>query len=107
MKLKKELLMAMGVLVATAGIATASEPIQAYAHPTLFGSQGHVLVTAESDVIVGGRIYKPCHVKTIENKQIKSFGQPFKKCNICSLFNKINHPFHSLVQKTENFIKRQ
>ena len=69
MKLTKELLMAMGVLCVTTGVATASDSIQAYAHPTLFGSQGHALVTAESDVIVGGRIYKPCHVKTIEGKQ--------------------------------------
>ena len=69
MKLRKELLMAMGVMVASAGIASASDSIQAYSHPTLFGSQGHALVTAESDVVVGGKIYKPCHVKTIEGKQ--------------------------------------
>ena len=69
MKLRKELLMTMGVLCVSAGVATAADSIQAYAHPTLFGSQGHALVTAESDVIVGGRIYKPCHVKTIEGKQ--------------------------------------
>ena len=69
MKLTKEFLMTMGVLCVSAGVATAADSIQAYAHPTLFGSQGHALVTAESDVIVGGRIYKPCHVKTIEGKQ--------------------------------------
>ena len=67
--MKKELLTTVGVLCMTAGVATAADSIQAYAHPTLFGSQGHSLVTAESDVIVGGRIYKPCHVKTIEGKQ--------------------------------------
>ena len=67
--MKKELLMTMGVLCVTAGVATAADSIQAYAHPTLFGSQGHALVTAESDVIVGGKVYKPCHVKTIEGKQ--------------------------------------
>ena len=67
--MKKELLMAMGVLCMTSGAAMAADSVQAYAHPTLFGSQGHALVTAESDVIVGGRIYKPCHVKTIEGKQ--------------------------------------
>ena len=69
MKISKELLMAMGLLCVTTGVATAADSIQAYAHPTLFGSQGHALVTAESDVIVGGRVYKPCHVKTIEGKQ--------------------------------------
>ncbi|MBE7702828.1 MAG: S-layer homology domain-containing protein [Cyanobacteria bacterium SIG28] len=69
MKVSKELLMALGVLCVTTGVANATNSIQAYAHPTLFGSQGHALVTTESDVIVGGRIYKPCHVKTIEGKQ--------------------------------------
>jgi len=67
--MKRELLTAVGVLCVTAGVASAADSIQAYAHPTLFGSQGHALVTAENDVIVGGKIYKPCHVKTIEGKQ--------------------------------------
>ena len=67
--MKRELLTAVGVLCMTAGMASASDSIQAYAHPTLFGSQGHALVPAENDVIVGGKIYKPCHVKTIEGKQ--------------------------------------
>ena len=67
--MKRELLTAVGVFCVTAGAVSASDSIQAYAHPTLFGSQGHALVTAESDVIVGGKIYKPCHVKTIEGKQ--------------------------------------
>ena len=67
--MKRELLMTVGVLCMTTGIASAAGSIQSYAHPTLFGSQGHALVTAESDVIVGGKIYKPCHVKTIEGKQ--------------------------------------
>jgi len=67
--MKKEFLMAIGVLCVTAGVAMADDSIQAYAHPTLFGTQGHTLATADSDVIVGGRIYKPCHVKTIEGKQ--------------------------------------
>ena len=67
--MKRELLTAVGVLCVTAGVASAADSIQAYAHPTLFGSQGHALVTADSDVIVGGKVYKPCHVKTIEGKQ--------------------------------------
>ena len=79
MKISKELLMAMGVICVTAGVATAADSIQAYAHPTLFGSQGHALVTAESDVIVGGKIYKPCHVKTIEGKQNVVVGRFAKK----------------------------
>ena len=67
--MKKELLTVAGVLCMSTSVAVAAESVQAYAHPTLFGSQGHALVTAESDVVVGGRIYKPCHVKTIEGKQ--------------------------------------
>ena len=69
MKISKELLMTMGVIAISAGVAVADENIQAYAHPTLFGSQGHSLVTAENDVVIGGKIYKPCQAKTIEGKQ--------------------------------------
>lgn len=69
MKVSKELFMAVSVLCMTAGVAMADDSIQAYAHPTLFGSQGHSLVTAENDVIVGGKVYKPCQVKTIDKKQ--------------------------------------
>ena len=61
--------MTMGVIAISAGVAVADENIQAYAHPTLFGSQGHSLVTAENDVVIGGKIYKPCQAKTIEGKQ--------------------------------------
>ena len=67
--MKKEILTVVGVLCMTAGVASAADSIQAYAHPTLFGTQGHKLVTADSDVVVGGKICKPCHVKTIEGKQ--------------------------------------
>ena len=69
MKISKELLMTMGVIAISAGVAMADDGIQAYAHPTMFGSQGHSLVTAENDVIIGGKIYKPCQAKTIEGKQ--------------------------------------
>jgi len=69
MKISKELLMAMGVFAISTGVAMADESIQAYAHPTLFGTQGHSLVTADTDMIVGGKIYKPCTAKTIQGKQ--------------------------------------
>ena len=69
MKISRELLMAMGVIAISTGVAMADDSIQAYAHPTLFGSQSHSLVTAENDVIIGGQIYKPCQAKTIANKQ--------------------------------------
>lgn len=77
--MKKELLMAMGLLCMTSGAAMAADSVQAYAHPTLFGSQGHALVTADSDVIVGGKIYKPCLAKTIEGKQNVLIGRSAKK----------------------------
>ena len=67
--MKRELLMALGLLCVTTGIANATDSVQAYAHPTLFGTQEHTTVSANSDVVVGGKIYKPCHVKTIEGKQ--------------------------------------
>ena len=69
MKISKELLMAMGVIAISAGVAMAEDGIQAYAHPTMFGTQGHSLVTAENDVVIGGKIYKPCQAKSIEGKQ--------------------------------------
>ncbi len=69
MKISKELLMAVGVIAISTGVAMADDSIQAYAHPTLFGTQGHSLVTADSDVIVGGKIYKPCQTKAMEGKQ--------------------------------------
>ena len=69
MKISKELLMAVGAIAITTGVAMADDSIQAYAHPTLFGTQGHSLVTADTDVIVGGKIYKPCQAKTIQGKQ--------------------------------------
>ncbi len=69
MKISKELLMAVGVIAISAGVAMAEDGVQAYAHPTMFGSQGHSMVTAENDVVIGGKIYKPCQAKTIEGKQ--------------------------------------
>lgn len=71
MKLSRKFLAALSVACLTSCVAMAGEAadVQAYAHPTLFGSQGHSLVTAENDVIVGGKVYKPCQVKTIQGKQ--------------------------------------
>lgn len=71
MRLSSKFLAALSVACVTSCVAMAVEPadVQAYAHPTLFGSQGHSLVTAENDVIIGGKVYKPCNVKTIEGKQ--------------------------------------
>lgn len=68
MKISKQLLMAAGVICMTTGIALADDAIQAYSHPTMFGSEGHSLITTDSDVVVGGKIYKPCEAKTIDKK---------------------------------------
>ena len=71
MRLSKEILAALSVVCFTSCVAMAGEAadVQAYAHPTLFGSQGHSLITAENDVIVGGKVYKPCTAKTVQGKQ--------------------------------------
>ena len=77
--MKRELLMALGVLCVTTGIASACDSTQAYAHPTLFGSQEHTSVSVNSDVVVGGKIYKPCKAKAIEGKQNVLVGLSAKK----------------------------
>ena len=69
MKFSKELLLAVSVLCVSSGLAMADESLQSYAHPTFFGSQNNKMITAETDVVIGGKIYKPCHVKTIEGKE--------------------------------------
>ena len=46
-----------------------TDNLEAYAHPTMFGSQAQTLVNAESDAIIGGKVYKPCHAKTMEGKE--------------------------------------
>ena len=77
--MKRELLMALGVLCVTTGVASACDSTQAYAHPTLFGSQEHTSVSVNSDVVVGGKIYKHCLAKTIAGKQNVVIGCNAKK----------------------------
>ena len=69
MKISKQLLLAVSVMALSAGVSMADDSVQAYAHPTLFGSQSQTLQTVDSDVVVGGKIYKPCQAKTIAKKQ--------------------------------------
>ena len=71
MRLSGKILTALSVATFTSCMVMAGEAadVQAYAHPTMFGSQGHSLVTAENDVIIGGKVYKPCTAKTIQGKQ--------------------------------------
>ena len=72
MRLSKEILTTLGVVcfsgMAFAGTAEPAD-VQAYAHPTLFGSQGHSLLSTQSDFITGAKVYKPCNAKTVNNKQ--------------------------------------
>lgn len=65
MKLSKQIMVTLGVVCVTSCAAMAGEPadIQAYAHPTLFGTQGHTMVNTDSNVIIGGKVYKPCTAK--------------------------------------------
>ena len=82
MRLSKEILATLGVVCLTSGVAMAGcevADVQAYAHPTLFGSQGHTLVTAENDVIIGGKVYKPCNAKTVNGKDNVVIGREAKK----------------------------
>ncbi len=69
MKFSKELMMTLSVMCMFSGAAMAGESVQAYAHPTLFGTQTHTAVTADSDVIVGGKIFTPKSAKTIAQKE--------------------------------------
>ena len=71
MRLSKKFLAALSVVCVSSCVAMANETadVQAYAHPTLFGTQGHTLVNTDSDTIIGGKVYKPCCAKTIAGKQ--------------------------------------
>ena len=71
MKLSKQILTAIGAVCVTSCVAMAGEPadIQAYAHPTMFGTDGQTLVNTDTNTIVGGKVYKPCTAKTMEGKQ--------------------------------------
>ena len=75
----KELLTIAGVLCLTTSASIAAESVQAYAHPTLFGSEGHTLVTTDSNVVVGGKFFKPCKIKTIEGKNNVIIGRHARK----------------------------
>ncbi len=71
MREKTKILAAISAVCMTSCIAMAKEPadVQAYAHPTMFGSQAQTLVNADSSAIIGGKVYKPCHAKTMEGKE--------------------------------------
>lgn len=71
MKLTKQIFAVLGVALVTscAAFAGQSADVQAYAHPTLFGSEGQTLVDTDSNVIIGGKVYKPCTAKTLDGKK--------------------------------------
>ena len=83
MRLSKEILATLGVVCLTSGIAFASEStgnIQAYAHPTLFSTQGHSLLTGNTDVVTtGAKVFKPSNAKTISGKENVVIGREAKK----------------------------
>lgn len=89
MKISRELLVAMGVIAMSSGAAMAADSVQAYAHPTLFGTQKETVVTAENDVVVGGKVYKPCHVKSIDKKQNVIVGRKAKEM-LCDMQTKMD-----------------
>ena len=83
MRLSKEILATLGVVCLTSGIAFASAPtgdVQAYAHPTLFSTQGHSLLTGDTDsVTTGAKVFKPACAKTISGKENVIIGREAKK----------------------------
>jgi len=83
MRLSKEILATLSVVCLTSGIAFASAPtgdVQAYAHPTLFSTQGHSLLTGDTDsVTTGAKVFKPCGAKTIADKANVVIGREAKK----------------------------
>lgn len=92
MRLSCKLLTALSAVCVASCAAMAggcAADVQAYAHPTLFGSQSHTLTTAENDVVIGGKVYKPCHVKTIESKQNVIVNR-FAKEMLCNMKDKMD-----------------
>lgn len=82
MRLSKEILATLGVVCITSGVAFAgcdTTDVQAYAHPTLFGSQGHTLVAADNEVIIGGKVFKPTNARTVTGKENVVIGREAKK----------------------------
>lgn len=71
MKLSTKILTAISAVCVTSCIAMAGceADIQAYAHPTMFGTEGQTMVDTDNNTIVGGKVYKPCTAKTMEGKQ--------------------------------------
>ena len=71
MRLSKLIMATLSVACVSSCVAMAGEiaDIQAYAHPTLFGTQGQTMVNTDSNVVIGGKVCKCCSAKTMEGKQ--------------------------------------
>ncbi len=69
MKIAKKLFATTIAFAAIATVAFAEEPkVEAYAHPTLFGTQSQTLVDAESTYQTGGQILKTKNRLGVKNK---------------------------------------
>lgn len=77
--MKKTLVLLASVAVMSSSVMACEKPqIQAYAHPTLFGSEAQVDVCAKTSSIIGGKIEKCSCAKTViskDNVLIKSFAK--------------------------------
>ena len=81
MRLSKEILATLSVVCLTSGIAMAGceNNLQSYAHPAWISTEGHTLLSKQTDVTIGSKICKPCNAKTIDNKQNVIIGREAKK----------------------------
>ena len=67
--MKKTLVLLASVAVMSSSVMACEKPqIQAYAHPTLFGSEAQVDVCAKTSSIIGGKIEKCSCAKTVISK---------------------------------------
>ena len=72
MKNMKKLALSLSLVCLTAGVAfagTDEQKVQAYAHPTMFGSQSQQLSNADANYIVGGKIVKCSKQIGMANKE--------------------------------------
>src|SRR5574344_9968 len=61
--------LAAAAMIGTSAFAAEQPQVQAYAHPTLFGSEAQIEVGANSNSVIGGKIYKGDNAKTIKGKE--------------------------------------
>src|SRR5574344_2575872 len=69
MKKTLVLTLAAAAMIGTSALAAEQPQVQAYAHPTLFGSEAQIRVGANADSVIGGKIYKDDNAKTVMGKE--------------------------------------